>query len=387
MPWPFSKTLWLAVAIMGVSGLWSCFAAEELVWKDASFEAMTPGLKIAGGEHLAGWEVQQTGREVVRDRLRVEVVEDKARAKSGGKCAVLSIPAETVGFEFVTLGQRTRLTAGKTYEAHVWVRWPDGPDVAPAKASATGGQRSAIVSFWARHRDGQGDFAGRDEWLFDNRWHLLSFCFRATDPALPTLVYVSLLPNQKPAATTLLVDDFDLRETAGHDEKEARRGTLTLDASFSEQKSAEISKPWFFANMGGHEIAGTVAEEKGGRLVRIAMNEATTNYESAQLWQHVSLREGTRYDVSCRLRWDNFTAGAPAPIVNFGIYHEATRTWYGPVDQLLEKTGDWRSYRFAHLPPFAGPWKLYVQLNGWGNFGRGVKISVDDFQCVPSASP
>jgi hypothetical protein len=43
----------------------------------------------------------------------------------------------------------------------VWVRWPDGPDVPPANASATSGHRSAIISFWARHREGTGDFAGR----------------------------------------------------------------------------------------------------------------------------------------------------------------------------------------------------------------------------------
>ena len=97
----------------------------------------------------------------------------------------------------------------------------------------------------------------------------------------------------------------------------------------------------------------------------------------------IALREGARYEVRCRIRWDNFTPDTPPPIVNYGIFHEPTRTWYGPVDQVLEKTGDWHEYRFIHIPPFPGPWKLYVQLNGWGNFGRGVTVSVDNFQCVP----
>jgi hypothetical protein len=70
--------------------------------------------------------------------------------------------------------------------------------------------------------------------------------------------------------------------------------------------------------------------------------------------------------------------------VNFGIYHDATRTWYGPVDQVLERTGDWRTYRFAHIPPHSGPWKLYVQLNGWGNFNRAVTVSLDDLTCAPA---
>jgi hypothetical protein len=82
------------------------------------------------------------------------------------------------------------------------------------------------------------------------------------------------------------------------------------------------------------------------------------------------------------MRWDNFTPGAPAPIVNYGIYHEPSRTWYGPVDQTLERTGDWCQYRFTHVPPFSGLWKLYVQLNGWGNFGRSVTVSFDDFTCA-----
>ena len=62
-----------------------------------------------------------------------------------------------------------------------------------------------------------------------------------------------------------------------------------------------------------------------------------------------------------------------APIINYGIYHDKSntakrhRTWYGPVDQVLKKTGEWQTYRFTHTPTESGPWKLYVQVNGWGN--------------------
>jgi hypothetical protein len=56
------------------------------------------------------------------------------------------------------------------------------------------------------------------------------------------------------------------------------------------------------------------------------------------------------------------------------------------VDQVLEKTADWREYRFTHIPPLPGPWKLYAQLNGWGNFGQGVTVSIGEFSCRPSAS-
>jgi hypothetical protein len=83
------------------------------------------------------------------------------------------------------------------------------------------------------------------------------------------------------------------------------------------------------------------------------------------------------------MRWDNFAPNDPPPIVNYGIFHEDSGTWYGPVDQVLEKNGEWNTYRFAHIPPFEGRWKLYVQLNGWGNFGNPVTISLDDFICTP----
>jgi hypothetical protein len=366
-------------------GLGHSVVRAETSWRDPSFEAMTPGTLIATGSARAGWEIQQTGRAVIRERLRAEVIADAARAHTGKQAVMLSIPQDAQGFEFVTLAQRVKLNAAKDHEATVWVRWPDGPDTAPADASATSGHRSAIVSFWARHRDGNGDFAGRDEWLFDNQWHRLTFRFRATEPEQRTLLYVSLLPNQKPTATTVLVDDFELTKSEGKTEAETRKGSLALDADFSAQKAGAISPPWYFANIGGKGIRGEIVTAGKEVHFRMAMDRGTSNYESAQLWQHVELRPGVRYEVSCRMRWDNFAPGAPAPIVNYGIYHEATRTWYGPVDQVLEKTGEWRTYRFTHVPPLPGPWKLYVQLNGWGNFANGVTVSFDDFRCMPGA--
>ncbi|MSU47503.1 MAG: hypothetical protein EXS37_00145 [Opitutus sp.] len=80
----------------------------------------------------------------------------------------------------------------------------------------------------------------------------------------------------------------------------------------------------------------------------------------------------------------HFLSRSPPPIVNYGLYHKASRTWYGPIDQVPGRSGEWLTYRFTHVPPFSGRWKLYVQLNGWGNFGRAVTESFDDFTCVPT---
>ncbi|MCX7886438.1 MAG: hypothetical protein N3B01_04145 [Verrucomicrobiae bacterium] len=355
--------------IFALAALLVCGFSSGQLMQDPGFEA---GLAPA-------WEVQRTGRKVIQDRLVVTCLEDKTKARSGRKCLLLSIPKETVGFEFVTVGQRLRLEASKQYEASVWVRWPDGPDEAPVGVSPVSGHRSAIVSFWARHRDGKGAFAGRDEWLFDNRWHKLSFRFCATDPDERTLVYVSLLPNQKPVATTLLVDDFELTAVDVSAEPEARTGNIVDDPGFDAQRAGNIVAPWSFRNVGGTNIVATARDG----FVTLQMPEGTSNFESAQLWQHVTLRRGVRYEISCRMRWDNFAPDVPAPIVNYGIFHEPSRTWYGPVDQVLEKNANWNTYRFAHIPPYGGQWRLYVQLNGWGNFGRAVAVSVDDFPCLP----
>lgn len=350
---------------------------------DPGFEGVPVGPLSSTG-FTQGWEVQKVGREAVQNRLLVMGLEDATKARSGRRCLLLAIPKETVGFEFVTVGQRIRLAEGKEYEASVWVRWLDGPDTAPANANPTSGHPSAIVSFWARHREGTGDFAGRDEWLFDNRWHRLAFRFRPTDPTQRTLVYLSLLPHQSPADIRVFVDDFELYELEEPSEVETRTGNIVLDPSFTHQVPGPvIAPPWHFANIGGANITGEVIEEGNECFIRLTMPKGTTNFESAQLWQDVELREGVRYEIRCRMRWDNYTPEAPAPIVNYGIYHEDSHTWYGPIDQILERSGEWNLYRFVHVPPFSGRWRLYVQLNGWGNFGRSVIVSFDDFVCAP----
>ena len=109
------------------------------------------------------WEVQRVGREMIQEQLHVECLNDATQAHSGTHFIRMSLPKETVGFEYVTIGQRHKLKADRDYEAIVWVRWPDGPEQAPADARTTH-QPSAIVSFWVRHQDATGDYAGRDVW-------------------------------------------------------------------------------------------------------------------------------------------------------------------------------------------------------------------------------
>ena len=362
------------------------FAADKSsrqLLHDAGFEMADAG-QMTSTTNGIGWEVQRIGRKTIQQQLIVECVKDKSAAHAGNHALKLSIPRKTVGFEFVTVGQRLKLRADREYTASVWVRWPDGPAKAPAKRA---GAKSAIVSFWVRHSDAKGEFAGRDVWLYDRNWTKLTFRFRATDPTKKSLVYVSLLPNQLPARTTVFIDDFRLEERSVKPAAKVRSKNLVQAGGFQSQAAGAVRPPWSFFNIGGKRITGRVTETDGKKFVRVAMNKNTSNFESAQLSQYVTLKRGVRYDVRCRMKWDSFSKGPSSPIVNYGFYHEASNTWYGPVDQNLKKTGDWVEYRFTHIPPYDGKWKLYVQLNGWGNFGRKLTVSFDDFRCVAVGKP
>ena len=365
---------------------------------DPGFERVPHGPRPSGPAER-GWEVQRVGRPEIQPALIVAGVADPGNA--GGRALRLGLPANTVGFEYVTVGQRVRLRADREYEAAVRVRWPAGPGAAPAGAHAASGHPSAIASFWARHADGAGDFAGRDAWLFDRRPQRLTFRFRAADPARDTLVYLSLLPNQTPRRTVLLVDDFTLTEfplpaakprtgspTGAEGERVVAGGFQTLPAG---PIPAGRSGPgpaapgaWSFVPIGGATIAGVIVRDGDAAFARLTMSPRTGNLEAAQLRQVLRLKEGARYAVRCRMRWDNYAEDREPPIVNYGLYHEPTNTWYGPIDQVLKPSGKWETYRFVHVPPHAGPWRLYVQLNGWGNFGRGLTVSFDDFSCRPA---
>jgi hypothetical protein len=374
------KTTLLFTILIGIALLHQPSLAEQKqLLADSGFEKSPEG-PLVTGTMPQGWEVHRTGRSEIQYKLIVRCVSGD-EARQGKRAVQLGLPKETIGFEFVTLGQRLSLEAEKEYEASLWVRWKEGPAEKPPGASQTSGTPSAIVSFWVRHSEGTGDFAGRDEWLFDNQWKELRFRFRATHPDQRSLVYVSLLPNQVPRQTTVVMDDFHLSEVPGEGSVESRTGNLIKDGGFDSGDDGKLTPPWYFANMGGDKIAGMVVAEGNERFFRMAMNDKTSNLESAQLWQHVVLQEGVAYQVSCRMRWENRSERKHGAIVNFGFYHEASNTWYGPIDQALQPVDDWVTYRFTHIPPHDGPWKLYVQLNGWGNFGRGLTVSFDEFVC------
>ncbi|NLH99661.1 MAG: hypothetical protein GX446_09245, partial [Chthonomonadales bacterium] len=330
---------------------------------DAGFEKLKPGALEAASPNT-GWEVQRVGREMISGLLRVECVRDPRASRSGNQCVSLSIPGNTEGFEYVTLGQRIPIDSGCVYSVSAWVRWADGPVEAPKGASRTSGHRSAVVSFWSRFANGAGAFAGRDVWLFDNRWRRLSYRFCVPDASDRALVYLSLLPNQRPVATTVMVDDFTLTSLPMPKVRRTIDEHVTHDASLSSQSGRTLTSPWSFASMGGPHIRHSVCEEDGNRFVRFTMPDSTPGTVSAQMFQSVGLRAGAHYEVSCRIRWENCAHSDRAPIANFGLYHERSDTWYGPVDIALDPTAEWRTYRFTHVPPSDGVYKLYVGVNG-----------------------
>lgn len=354
-------------------------------WVDPGFEGLTANI-VADGQKESGWDVRKSGRAQILERLAASVVTDPALAKSGARCVELSIPKDTIGFEWVSIGQRVYPAPEKEYIVSLWVRWMDGPDTAPANAGATKKTRSAIVSCWTRHRNGKGEFAGVDEWLFDNKWKQITYRFRATGSADQfSWSYVSLLPNQSPADTRVLLDDFSVRACDEPAETETRTGSISKDADFSGQTGGTLAAPWTFRPVpqNGTNVSCQIVPDDN-RHIRLALAKETSNFESAQVYQILELREGVRYRISCKIRWENHTSDVKRPaIVNFGIFHAESHVWYGPVDQLLKLENGWVTYAYDHVPPYSGPWKLYIQMNGWGNFGRQVAISIDDFTCTP----
>ncbi len=209
---------------------------------DHSFGQLRPGT-LAASSPNTGWEVQRVGREIISDLLRVECVRDRKAARTGQQCVALSLPGATIGFEYVTIGQRIPVLSDRVYSVSVRVRWPDGPDRAPQWAGRTSGHRSAIVSFWSRLGNSTGSFAGRDVWLFDRQWHRLSYQFCTPDAADRALVYVSLLPNQRPVPTKVIVDDFTVASLPMPEPRGHVREVVTRDASLSSQAGPTLRPP------------------------------------------------------------------------------------------------------------------------------------------------
>jgi arylsulfatase A-like enzyme len=73
---------------------------------DPGFESLAMENVQDTGKAGHGWEVQRHGRDSIRQALRVEVIGGNNQAKSGQHCLALCIPKNTVGFEYVTIGQR-----------------------------------------------------------------------------------------------------------------------------------------------------------------------------------------------------------------------------------------------------------------------------------------
>src|SRR5690242_3499534 len=87
-------------------------ASTTDAWADPGFELLPVGPLVATGAR-DGWEVQATGRNSIVPRLTATCLRDARRAHSGRQCLSLSIPQDTVGFEFVTAGRRLQLDADK----------------------------------------------------------------------------------------------------------------------------------------------------------------------------------------------------------------------------------------------------------------------------------
>jgi hypothetical protein len=89
---------------------------------------------------------------------------------------------------------------------------------------------------------------------------------------------------------------------------------------------------------------------------------------------------GSRHGLRCRVGFQRFPGQRPSASGD-GATNEV-RQIKDQESQLIRcSVADSWNYRFTHISPHDGGWKRYIQLNGWGNFGRGRTVSFDHLVC------
>lgn len=356
----------LCVALL----LLSPAAAATSLLADAGFEDGSLG---AMSDANSAWEVQRDGASTAGFLIDRIAGTGPRAPRAGSRCCLMSLPLGAVpsAFDHVTIGQRLTLQANVIYEASAWVKW----------VNTDNGNDSAIISFWARHQADK-TFAGKDVWLRNGDWKQLTYRFLAVRPEQPVFVYLSLLPHQIPRRTDILVDEFTLTAVETVTPQALTPGELLTDGGFEAQTVGQAPSGAWALHRGGPGLSATVQDQGGSKVVRLGIPADTDNFTEVRLEQYVTLRKGAQYDISCRMRWNNFPGGGKTGIANWMLYHAGSDTWYGPIDHVLRHS-DWHDVPFIHGAPYSGSYKLYVQVFGWGNFGQAMDLSYDDFTVKP----
>jgi hypothetical protein len=352
-------------------------SAERIsLFRDSGFNRGKLGAMTS---HNSEWEVQRNGANTAQFVVtRVSLPTASNRDNRAAKM-VLPLSANPRAFDSVTIGQRLRLEQGIVYEAKARVRWINTQNRA----------RSAIISFWTQHQADKS-FAGKDVWLRDGEWQDISYRFTATNPQAESLVYLSLLPNQIPARTEILVDRFRVQPVEEMQEvpdfkNNPTSKNLISDADFSQSEAGvRPGLPWQLSN-GGNGTLGRIEELGRNKYCRLFLPAGTNNFTAVKIGQSVNLTKGSMYSIGADFNWNNKRASSDTAIVNFMVYHAQSGTWWGPIDHILTE-GGWHRKTFRHGAPYAGEYELYVQAFGWGNFGEPLDVSVDNFSVRRFAS-
>jgi len=317
------------------------------------------------------WEVQRIGSSTFD--FVITRMED-SNAFAGKRYCSLLLPenADPSKFDHVTIGQRKKLQPYVIYEARINVKWNNPGN----------GNETAIVSFWAQHQPDK-TFAGKDVWLKNSDWTIISFRFMAVKSDMPVFIYFSLLPHQKPKATEILIDEFHCEKIEDLPIPDSNSKEIIKDGDFENQNIGSIvSLPWnlIYSN---NNMNVSVSGDTQNKQITMNMPANTDNYTAIKLMQSVSLQKGVLYHVKASLKWNNFSENQTQGIVNLGIYHPESNTWWGPIDYIL-KNGEWNIATFTHGAPFDGQFQLYVQVFGWGNFGKPMNVTFDNFSLKSS---
>jgi hypothetical protein len=255
---------------------------------------------------------------------------------------------------------------------------------------------TAVLSLWAVHPgtvDANGlSFSGVDYWIANSTWNRYAFRFMLPNRkqlGKPPSVILTLHPNQTPRLTTLRIDNVRVTEACalGRTSGPPDPTEMLLYGTFDGLPlgTVEDNSTYFdVQHLESNAVTAAIVQDAANasnQMMQMVLPAGNTNYDVKQVGEIVTLHMGTRYNVSACMRRNSDPTG-PA-IVNFRMQSVATGVWYGRVDQILPADDQWHTHWYVVGIPETGPYLVSLQLNGWGNYGRELDVSFDDFSCRP----
>ncbi|MEM9562069.1 MAG: hypothetical protein AAGA93_05600 [Actinomycetota bacterium] len=275
--------------------------------------------------------------------------------------------------DWIRVGQRLDLDAGREYELSAAVRWNNPGNRLP----------TAIVSAWCLHAD--GGYSGYDEFITvaevdasagRNGYLPIRFNFSPGRTG-ESLCYLALLTHQNENldATEILVDAFRISELGARPTGvDPRTGNLLVDGDFDARSGANPGPAWSRTHWNPERVRGLgnrIVGETNPKL-RLTLPEniaGELNNTWTGRYQTVSLKAGVTYELSAMID-RNGPGNGVATIVNMYAYLPPTggnpEQWIGSIDYKFT-TEARHPYDQTFTPTVDGDYQITTRVFGWGN--------------------